>query len=60
MAMTWIKKLEWMTDAEYENIRFYFGCVCNYEMTWEDEADYERWCARVLNDTPRFQKDWKD
>ena len=53
MAMTWIKKLDWMTDKEYENIRFYFGNVCDYEMRWEDEKDYERWCARVLN-APMF------
>lgn len=53
-----LRRLNWMTDADYENIYFHWGCVCDYENVWGD--DYEGWCKRVLNNTPRYQKNWKD
>lgn len=54
--MTYTKRLDWMTDKDYENICWYFGCVCDYDMHWENEKDYEEWCKRVLNNTPRFKE----
>ena len=56
MTMTNVKRLDWMTDKEYDFVYWYFGCVCDYEMKWEDEKDYEEWCKRVLN-TPRFKEE---
>ena len=46
--MTMIKKLDWMTEKQYQQIRFYWGCVCGYNMHWNNEQDYEEWCKRVL------------
>ena len=43
-----ISKLDWMTEEEYEEIAWYYGCVCDYDMTWSDMQDYEEWCKRVL------------
>lgn len=42
------KILDWMTDEDWDKIYFHWGCVCDYDMTWDDEADYEAWCRRVL------------
>lgn len=44
-----IKRLDWMTDEQYDQIYFYWGCVCGYDMHWENEKDYEDWCKRVLD-----------
>jgi hypothetical protein len=46
--MTIPKRLEWMSNEDWEEIYFYWGCVCDYDMHWEDEQDYEAWCKRVL------------
>jgi len=46
--ITTISKLDWMTEEEYEEINWYYGCVCDYDMTWKDMQDYEEWCKRVL------------
>ena len=46
--MTIPKMLNWMTEEQYEQIRWYWGCVCDYDMYWKDEQDYEEWCKRVL------------
>lgn len=46
--MNHIKRLDWMTDEEYKEVYWYYGCVCDYDMHWEDEQDYEAWCKRVL------------
>ena len=46
--MTIPKKLEWMTEEQWQSIEFYWGCVCNYDMHWDDLKDYEEWCKRVL------------
>lgn len=46
--MNFIVRLDWMTDKEYDTIRLYYHCVCDYDMHWEDEQDYEAWCHRVL------------
>lgn len=46
--MTIPKTLDWMTKEEYDEIYWYWGCVCNYDMEWKDEKDYEEWCKRVL------------
>ena len=58
--MTIPKRLDWMTKEDWENIYFHWGCVCDYDMRWDDEKDYEEWCKRVLNNTPRYRKDWVD
>ena len=42
------KKLKWMTEEQWQSIEFYWGCVCDYDMNWKDEQDYEEWCKRVL------------
>jgi hypothetical protein len=41
-------KLDWMTNEQYEQIQFYWGCVCDYDMYWESEQHYEDWCKRIL------------
>ena len=46
--ITWTKRLNWMTDKEYEAIRFYFGVICDYDITWDNDEEYEKWCKRVL------------
>ena len=46
--MTIPKTLNWMTKEEREYITWYWGCVCDYDMEWKDEKDYEEWCKRVL------------
>jgi hypothetical protein len=52
--MTMIKKLDWMTEEHYEQIYFYWGCVCDYDMHWDNEQDYEEWCKRVLKKLKNF------
>lgn len=46
--MTIPKKLDWMTEEQWQNIEFYWGCVCGYDTRWDDLKDYEGWCKRVL------------
>lgn len=50
------KRLDWMTDKDYENVYWYWGCVCEYDEFWENDKDFEEWCKRVLN-SPRFKED---
>ena len=42
------KRLDWMTDEQYEEVRIYWGLVCDYDEFWKDEQDFENWCKRVL------------
>ena len=42
------RRLDWMTDEQYQQVYWYYGCVCDYDMRWEDEQDFEAWCKRVL------------
>lgn len=46
--MSIIRKLDWMSKEDYEYIEWYWGCVCDYNMHWANEKDYEDWCKRVL------------
>lgn len=39
-------KLDWMTEEQYDEIKWYWGCVCDYKNVWGN--DYEGWCKRVL------------
>lgn len=41
-----LRKLDWMTNEEYDAIALHWGLVCDYENVWGD--DYEGWCKRVL------------
>ena len=42
-----IKRLDWMTDEQWEELGIHWGLVCDYEKVWRDD-DYENWCKRVL------------
>lgn len=41
-------RLEWMSDDEWAEVEWYYGCVCNYDMEWANKQSYEAWCKRVL------------
>ena len=45
--MTHIYRLGWMTDEQWNEVQWYYGCVCDYNMYWENEQDYDAWCKRV-------------
>lgn len=47
--MTIVTKLDWMTDEEYNEVYWYWGCVCGYQMNWKNIEEYENWCKRILN-----------
>lgn len=46
--LTTIKRLEWFSDEERNEIEWHYGCVCNYDMQWNNLNDYEAWCKRIL------------
>lgn len=46
--ITTIKRLEWMSDEEWNEIEWHYGCVCDYDMQWDNINDYEAWCKRIL------------
>jgi hypothetical protein len=46
--ITTIERLEWMSDNEWNEIKWYYGCVCNYDMKWDNLNDYDAWCKRIL------------
>lgn len=51
------RRLDWMTNEEYDEVYWYWGCVCDYDdYIWKDEADFDAWCKRVL-DKPCFKED---
>jgi hypothetical protein len=41
-------RLEWMSDDDWAEVEWYYGCVCDYDMEWANKQDYEAWCKRVL------------
>jgi hypothetical protein len=45
---TMFRRLDWMTNEQYEEVRIYWGLVCDYDEFWKDEQDFENWCKRVL------------
>lgn len=47
------RRLDWMTNEEYEELYWYWGCVCDYDNFWKDAEDFEAWCKRVLNKNKR-------
>ena len=42
------ERLNWMSNEQWEEIHWYWSCVCDYDMHWKDEQEYEGWCKRVL------------
>jgi hypothetical protein len=47
-TMYGFRRLDWMTNEEYDKVYWYWGCVCDYDNFWKDEQDFEAWCKRVL------------
>lgn len=42
-------RLEWMSDEDWAEIEWFYGCVCNYDIQWDNHEAYERWCIYVVN-----------